>query len=303
MPDALTERQALLTLNALAGVGPIAVNSLLDALGDPGAVLAADRRKLEAIAGPAAAEAILGARERFDAAKEEARMQKSGVLFTARAEDAYPALLREIHDPPAGVYRKGPYAFDTPCIALVGSRRATVYGESVARTLASQLAGLGFCVVSGLSRGVDTAAHEGALAARGPTVAVLPGGIDVIHPAENLDLYRRISERGALVSEFPFGRAPDPDSLDMRSRVISGLCEAVVVVESDTRGGAMVTARFAGEQGRLLFAVPGRIDQSMSSGCHQLIRDGATLLTRVDDLLQELQYLGGHRPAPPAAPA
>jgi DNA processing protein len=152
--------------------------------------------------------------------------------------------------------------------------------------------------VSGLARGVDTSAHEGALSAGGRTAAVLGTGIDVIHPPENLGLYRRIAETGAVLSEFPFGRSVDKDSFAMRSRVIAGICEAVVVVESDLWGGAMSTAKFAGEQGRLLFAVPGRIDLSTSTGPNQLIRDGATLLTRVEDVLQELQYLGGLRPAP-----
>jgi DNA processing protein len=127
---------------------------------------------------------------------------------------------------------------------------------------------------------------------------VLGTGIDIIHPPENLDLYRRIAETGAILSEFPFGRALDRDSFAMRSRVVSGLCEAIVVVESDLFGGAMAAAKASGEQGRLLFAVPGRIDQSTSSGTNQLIRDGATLLTKVDDIIQELQFLGGLRPIP-----
>jgi DNA processing protein len=152
--------------------------------------------------------------------------------------------------------------------------------------------------VSGLARGIDTSAHEGALSVGGRTAAVLGTGIDIIYPPENLDLYRRIAKAGAVLSEFPFGRAADKDSFAMRSRVISGICEAVIVVESDRWGGAMTTAKFAGEQGRLLFAVPGRIDQSASAGPNQLIRDGAILLTRVEDVLEEIQYLGGLRPAP-----
>ncbi len=159
-----------------------------------------------------------------------------------------------------------------------------------------ELAQLGFCVVSGLARGIDTAAHEGALEAGGRTAAVLGNGIDIVYPPENLELFRRIVETGAVVSEFPFTRRADRQSFAMRNRLISGMCSAVVVVESDESGGAMITARFAGEQGRLLFAVPGRIDQPTSRGCHQLIRDGATLLTGVDDILSELNYLGGMRP-------
>jgi DNA processing protein len=301
MPSDLTERQAYLALNALPGIGPIGLNQLLEGFdGDPGAVLTADRRKLEAVLGPrpAAIAAIRDWRAHFDAAKEEARMEKSAVTFLTDGDAGYPPLLAEIHDPPVGLYRKGTYAFENPCVAIVGSRRATPYGQAVAKRLGAELAQRGFCVVSGLARGIDTSAHEGALSVGGRTAAVLGTGIDVIYPPENLGLYRRIAETGAVLSEFPFGRAADKDSFPMRSRVISGICEAVVVVESDMWGGAMTTAKFAGEQGRLIFAVPGRIDQSTSSGSNQLIKDGATLLTKVEDVLGEIQYLGGLRPIP-----
>lgn len=307
MPAPLTEKQAFLALNALPGIGPVALNRLLTAFGgDPRAVLGSDRRRLEAAAGdrPGAVEGVLGWRTRVDPVKEEERIGRAGIDFLTPGDEGYPVLLREIGDAPIGLYRKGPYGLAHPCIAILGSRRATPYGQSVAGHLGAQLAVLGFCVVSGLSRGIDTAAHEGALSVGGRTAAVLGTGIDIVFPPENLALYRRIAEAGAVLSEFPLGRAADPDSLAMRSRVISGMCEAVVVVESDLRGGAMTAARFAGEQGRLIFAVPGRIDQSSSSGTNQLIRDGATLFTKVEDLLDELQYLGGQRPEPlrPAGP-
>ncbi|HEY4989432.1 MAG TPA: DNA-processing protein DprA [Opitutaceae bacterium] len=301
MPSDLTEKQAYLALNALPGIGPIGLNQLLDGFGgDPRAALSADRRSLESVLGSrtAAISSIRDWRAHFDPAKEEAKMEKSGVSFLTPDEPGYPALLGEISDPPVGLYRKGNYAFENPCVAVVGSRRATAYGQSIAKRLGAELAQRGFCVVSGLARGVDTAAHEGALSVGGRTAAVLGTGIDIIYPPENLALYRRIAETGAIVSECPFGRAADRDSFPMRSRIVSGICEAVVVVESDMWGGAMTTAKFAGEQGRLLFAVPGRIDQSTSGGTNQLIRDGATMLTRVEDLLQEIQYLGGLRPAP-----
>jgi DNA processing protein len=310
MASELTERQAYLALNALPGIGPIGLNQLLDAFdGDPRAALSGDRRSLESALGPrpGAVAAVRDWRAHFDPAREESRMEKSGVAFLTRNDPGYPALLGEIPDPPLGLYRKGGYLFDNPCVAIVGSRRATPYGQAVAKRLGAELAQRGFCVVSGLARGIDTAAHEGALSVGGRTAAVVGTGIDIIYPPENLDLYRRIAETGAVLSEFPLGRPADKDSFPMRSRVVSGICEAVVVVESDMWGGAMTTAKFAGEQGRLIFAVPGRIDQSTSGGSNQLIKDGATMLTKVDDLLQEIQYLGGLRPAPlagsPAAPA
>jgi DNA processing protein len=300
MPSELTERQAFLALNALPGIGPIGLNRLLEGFdGDPRAALSAERRKLEAVLGPGrGVAAVRDWSAHFDPAREEARMEKSGVAFVTAGDPGYPPLLAEISDPPVGLYVKGNYTFDNPCIAVVGSRRATAYGQSIAKRLGAELAQRGFCVVSGLARGVDTAAHEGALSVGGRTAAVLGTGIDVIYPPENLALYRRIAETGAVLSEFPLGRAADRDSFPMRSRVVSGMCEAVVVVESDMWGGAMTTAKYAGEQGRLIFAVPGRIDQSTSAGSNQLIKDGATLLTKVEDVLQEIQYLGGLRPAP-----
>jgi DNA processing protein len=300
MPSDLTEQQAFLALNALP-LGSVALNRLLEAFqGDPRAVLAADARRLGALLGGRAAlvASVRDWQAHFDPAREEARMAQGGVTFLRPGDTGYPALLTEISDPPVGLYRKGSHEFGSPAVAIVGSRRATPYGQSVARRLAAELAERGYCVVSGLARGIDTAAHEGALAAGGRTAAVLGTGLDVIHPPENLDLYRRIAEKGAILSELPFGRSADRDSFARRSRILSGVCEAVVVVESDPYGGAMATARFAGEQGRLLFAVPGRIDQSTSAGCNQLIKDGATLLTKVEDILQEIQFLGGLRPAP-----
>lgn len=301
MSSELTERQALLVLNALPNIGPITLNRILDELGgEPRLVLDAPRRRLEAVKGVGSviAATIAAWREHFDLAREEKRMAGSGTDFVTTREAAYPKLLREINDPPIGLYRKGRYDFSHPGIAIVGSRRTTLYGQSVAKNLGTELGRLGFCVVSGLARGIDTAAHEGALAAGGKTAAVLGTGIDIIYPPENLELYRRIAGEGAILSEFPFGRRADRQSFAMRNRIVAGMCEATIVVESDVSGGAMITARFAGEQGRLLFAVPGRIDQNTSAGCHQLIRDGATLLTGVDDLLSELNYLGGLRPAP-----
>jgi len=299
--ETLTEQQAFLILNALPNIGPITLNRLLEELdGDPRLIFSTPVRRLESVkgVGPAISGTIANWREHFDLAREEERMAKSGASFITPREPAYPKLLKEINDPPIGLYRKGQYTFEQPCIAIVGSRRTTLYGQGVAKKFGAELARLGFCIVSGLARGIDTAAHEGALSVGGKTAAVLGCGIDIVYPPENLALYRQIEEQGAIVSEFPFGRRADRQSFPMRNRVVAGMCEAVVVVETDVSGGSMITARFAGEQGRLIFAVPGRIDQASSQGCHQLIRDGATLLTSVDDILSELNYLDGMRPNP-----
>ena len=299
MPDNLTERQAFMVLNDLPNIGPVTLNRLLQEFGnDPREILSAPRRRLEAVkgVGPETSDALTNWRTHFNLVREEERLAQASATFITTRDVGYPKLLKEIHDPPIGLYRKGDYLFDQPCIAVIGSRRTTLYGQSVAKKLGADLARLGFCVVSGLARGIDTAAHEGALSVGGKTAAVLGCGIDIVYPPENLGLYRQISETGAVLSEFPFGRKADKQTFPMRNRVVSGMCEAVVVVESDVSGGAMITARFAGEQGRLLYAVPGRIDQPSSAGCHQLIRDGATLFTHIDDILNELNYLDGLRP-------
>jgi DNA processing protein len=301
MPDTPSERQAFMVLNDLPNIGPITLNRLLTEFGgDPCAILGSDKRRLESVrgVGPETSASLQNWRTHFDLPREEERLAQAGAVFITTRDVGYPRMLKEIHDPPIGLYRKGGYLFEQPCVAIVGSRRTTLYGQSVAKKLGAELARLGFCVVSGLARGIDTAAHEGALSVGGKTAAVLGTGIDIIYPSENLGLYRQIAETGAILTEFPFGRKADKQSFAMRNRIVSGISEAIVVVESDVSGGAMITARFAGEQGRLIFAVPGRIDQATSHGCHQLIRDGATLLTGVDDILSELNYLDGLRPQP-----
>lgn len=293
MPTKLNHRQALLVLNGLQHVGPIMLRHLLDAFDhDPVAVLSGSRQKLLQVkgVGEKAATVLTHWSEHFDLSKEIERMKTSGMRFIAQTDEAFPPMLGETYDPPIGLYWKGEYNVDRPCVAIVGTRRGTLYGLSVAKRFASELARLGFCIVSGMARGTDTAAHEGALEAGGKTVAVLGCGLDIVYPPENLELYKKIAETGAVASEFPFGRRADRQTFPMRNRVVAGMCEAVIVVESAVAGGSMITARFAGEQGRQIMAVPGRIDQASSGGCHQLIRDGATMVTSVDDILEELRY-------------
>ena len=304
MAESLSPRQAYMILNGLPGMGPITLNRLLALFdGDPVAVLEAPPARLTEAkrVGAKVADAIRRWREHFPLEREEARLASLGGAFVTCVDEDYPTFLRQIHDPPIGLYFMGHYRFTDRCVAIVGSRRCTLYGQATARKLAAELARLGFCVVSGLARGIDTAAHQGALEAGGRTAAIVGCGLDIIYPPENYDLYRKIAETGAVVSEFPFGRRADKQTFPIRNRVVAGLCEALVVVETDVSGGAMITARFAADMGRQVFAVPGRIDQSSSRGCHQLIRDGATLLTSVDDVLEELNYLGGLRHAPVAA--
>jgi DNA processing protein len=205
-------------------------------------------------------------------------------------DPGFPAALRQIPDPPKLLWVQGSIAEPGPLIAIVGSRRTTRYGEETAYRLAGEIVRRGGWVVSGMARGIDTCAHRGALDAGGKTIAVLGTGIDIVYPRENRELAERVAANGALVSEFSPGQPPDKYTFVRRNRIVAGLCEVTVVVESDLDGGSMITADFACDQGRTVCAVPGRIDQPTSAGCHQLIREGATLVTSVDDILSELGF-------------
>jgi DNA processing protein len=205
----------------------------------------------------------------------------------------YPPLLKETYDPPVVLYVRGTLKEDHRLnLSVVGSRKTSYYGTETARKLSFQLAGLGLSVVSGLARGIDSAAHSGALQAKGHTIAVLGCGVDVVYPPENRKLYDQIlSSGGAVISEFPLGANPSRQSFPMRNRIVSGVSLGTIVVEAGSESGAMITANFANEQGRQVFAVPGRIDQALSRGCHRLIKDGAKLVEDVDDILCEFENL------------
>jgi DNA processing protein len=296
----LTDWQAALVLNGLPNVGPVTLSRLLAAFdNDPVRILGAHVALLRAVqgVGPVIAATIASWPNNFDLGREEAKLVQHGADFLPRESTGYPPLLRQLPDAPIGLYRIGEYIAGEQAVAIVGSRRASPYGVAVARQLARGLVEAGFCVVSGLARGIDTAAHEAALEIGGPTVAVLGCGADVAYPPENAALQAEIARKGALLSEFPLGRRADRQTFAMRNRIVSGMCRAVIVVETDTDGGSMITAQFAAEQGRQVFSVPGRIDHTHSRGCHQLIRDGATLCTGIGDVLQELNYLKGLAPA------
>ena len=183
----------------------------------------------------------------------------------------------------SGVIPEGPY------VSIVGTRQPSLYGQRMCQELSKGLAQAGFCIVSGMARGIDSIAHETALSVDGKTMAFLGSGIDIVYPPENLNLYQEIARRGAVLSEFPFGRKADRRTFPMRNRLVSGISSAVIVIESAASGGSLITAQFAAEQGRLVFAVPGRVDQPASAGCNQLIRDGATLVRNVQDILEELE--------------
>jgi DNA processing protein len=289
-------RDAYIALNMIDEVGPVRVRALLEALGSPEAILATsttDLKRVEGV-GEGVARNIAHWREHVDLDAELERIEKAGVRVVTREDADYPKNLREIYDPPLVLYVRGKLheGGDALSMAIVGSRRTTLYGQEMARKLAFQLARVGVTVVSGLARGIDTAAHKGALQAKGRTVAVLGCGIDVIYPTENKELFDKILEKdGAVVTEFPFGVAPDKQNFPMRNRVVSGWSLGVVVVEANLKSGALITANFAAEQGRQMFAVPGRADSILSKGCHKLIKEGAKLTEDVEDILSEFEYL------------
>ena len=207
----------------------------------------------------------------------------------ARGDPRYPPPLLETPDPPALLYARGTFEpRDQLAIALVGSRRCTSYGMRIAERLASSLARTGFTIVSGLARGIDAAAHRGALKAGGRTIAVLANGLEQVYPPEHAELAGEIARRGVVLSELPMRQGPLAGLFPQRNRIISGLCLGVVVVEAAPRSGSLSTAHHAMEQNREVFAVPGPVDSLASRGCHRLIRDGARLVETVDDILEEL---------------
>jgi DNA processing protein len=207
----------------------------------------------------------------------------------ALSDPDYPALLREIIDPPLVLHTIGDRSLlATTSIAVVGSRRASPYGINAARQLTNDLAAAGLTIVSGLARGIDAAAHEAALDSHSATIAILGTGIDVIYPRSNVRLFRRIEEEGLILSEFAPGTPPMPENFPMRNRVIAGLCVGTVIVEATSRSGSLITARMAAEQGREVFAVPGSIFSKGTEGTHRLIQYGAKLVHDADDIFDEL---------------
>jgi DNA processing protein len=290
----MDSREALIALNLIEHVGPIRVRQLLEYFGDAPAILRASKAQLLQVrnVGEETAEAIAGWEKTVDLAGELKRIGDFGCHVLIQDDEDYPELLRQIYDPPVIFYVKGKLtAKDKNAVAMVGSRMTTHYGIETARKLAYQLAYTGVTVVSGGARGIDTAAHQGALSGKGRTIAVLGTGINLIFPSENADLFERIAANGAVITQFPFNRPADKQSFPIRNRIVAGMTLGTVVVEANLTSGALITANFATEYGRQVFAVPGRIDSPRSKGCHDLIKKGAKLCEGVEDILSEFEYL------------
>lgn len=293
----MTPLEATVALNLLPRIGPVRVRRLLDAFsGDASAVLGAPENKLCRIdgIGPETAKILHRWQDHADPAAEIQQAESRGITIVTQADDTYPAALREAYDAPILLYIWGKLEpRDRHAIAVVGSRRATHYGRQATKKLTYQLAAAGFTIVSGLARGIDTAAHEAALAAPdGRTIAVIGSGLGQLYPPENLALAEKIADgHGAVISEFPIGMPPDKQTFPMRNRIVAALSRALLVAESPEWSGSLITANLASEYGRPIYAIPGPIDKPTSGGCHKLIRDGATLVTDGSHILDDLGEL------------
>ena len=294
MPEsAETERQLLdaLRLNLVPGIGPRLQQLLVARFDSPAGVFAASSSELSAVdgIGPKLLSTISEARHSDDAERELARCRELGVEMLHLDSPDYPPMLAEICDAPNVLYCRGDIVEqDQLAVAIVGSRRCTLYGRQQAERLAGALARAGMTVVSGLARGIDAAAHRGALNAGGRTIAVAATGLAQVYPPEHVELADEVSRQGAIVTESPLHREPIPGLFPQRNRLISGLSLGVIVIEASQKSGSLHTARHAMEQGREVFALPGRIDSLASIGSNNLIRDGATLIRGVEDVLDEL---------------
>jgi DNA processing protein len=299
----MDSREAFIASNMIEHVGPVRARTLLEHFGDAPNILAASKSELLRVRniGEEVAESISNWEKSVDLAGELKRISDFGCHVSISSDEHYPALLREIYDPPLVLYVKGALtAKDKNAVAMVGSRQTTHYGIETARKLAYQLAYVGVTVVSGGARGIDTAAHQGALSAKGRTIAVLGTGINLIFPTENAELFERIASNGAVITQFPFNRSADKQSFPIRNRIVAGMTLGTVVVEANATSGALITANMAVEAGRQIFAVPGRIDSPRSKGCHDLIKKGAKLCEGVEDILSEFEYLFPTSNRPPS---
>lgn len=277
------------------GVGPTTFGRLLKYFGSMDRALGASVSELTKVDGIGfkSAEQIAATRDKFDAAREVERAEKLGVWIINLADERYPALLKRIYDPPPVLYIKGSLSSaDNLSIAIVGSRRCSLYGQEQASRFAHLLSSAGFTVCSGMARGIDTFAHQGALAGSGRTIAVQGCGLGNVFPPENKRLFELIAESGACISELPLGYEPLSENFPPRNRIIAGLSLGTIVIEAGLKSGALITAEAALENGREVMAVPGKIDSPLSRGSNRLLKQGAKLVESVEDVAEALGYIG-----------
>lgn len=291
----MTPQEAAITLNLIPGLGSIKIQRLLEFFGSPEIVLHAPARLLQEVKGIGndLATSITSWKTTTNALKEIDLATQAKVSITTLFDPEYPTILRTITDPPIVLYSYGHWLpiDGEKSIAVVGSRMATHYGRMVAQKFSYSLAEAGITIISGLARGIDSTAHHAALTAGGRTLAIIGSGLNRLYPEENKALADMIVDgHGAVISEFPMNLAPSKSTFPMRNRIVSAWSQATLVIEAPKRSGALITANSANEQGRTVYAVPGPIDRPYSEGCHELIRDGATLVTHAGQILDDLGW-------------
>ena len=307
------DTRALLALASAKGLGPRTIKVLVEHLGDGESVLSASEGALKGVPGigPAAVRAVREARRSVVADEVQKKAQRLGVTVLGLTDPHYPPILRMIYDPPTVLYVRGalPATFTNPvahvkAVGVVGTRNASEYALRVTESLAKDLAAARVVVVSGLALGVDSAAHKGALAAQGgQTVAVLGSGVDVIYPRQNQALAKQIAQQGgAVISEYALGTSPHARNFPGRNRIINGLCQGVVVVEAGEKSGALITSDYASNEGRTVFAIPGRIGDPNSKGSLSLLKQGAALVENAQDILNEFDWQAQNSQASVALP-
>lgn len=284
------EKSYWIAFSRVGGIGAVRVKALLDTFGSLQIAWQASPGELSRVGlGPQTLEALLSNRKKIDPEGELSRVTELGFSVLTWDEDAYPARLREIAQPPPVLYVWGkPETGDRFAVAVVGTRRPTSYGQAVTREIAAGLAANGLVVISGLARGIDALAHKAALEAEGRTIAVLGSGLDQVYPPEHRVLAEQISASGVVYTDYALGTRPEAGNFPPRNRIISGLAMVVVIVEAGQTSGALITADFAAEQGRDVFAVPGNITSKSSGGTNRLIANGARPMLAVEDILEAL---------------
>ena len=279
-------------LSSIPGLGPRFIKSLIEYFGDPKIIWEVSKKDLKGIKAipQKVLDSIINQKHKEDAQKIVDNINKSKVQVITIKDDIYPEYLRNIYDAPVVLYAKGKVKEYPLCIAVVGARKATSYGLQIAHDISFELAKREIVVVSGMARGIDASAHKGALEAGGETIAVTGCGPDIAYPFENRNLMNSIADKGMIVSEYQPGAKPMPQHFPARNRIISGISKGVVIVEAGKKSGSLITAEFALEQGREVFAVPGNANNINSMGTNNLIKEGAKIVTCIDDILEEFEF-------------
>lgn len=293
----MKDRFYWLALNFIPGIGPVLINALLDRFGDPEHIFKASREELTSVEG--IGQRLAGMIKETDVRghvdRELRLIEKFNASIVTIGDPSYPKHLRQIYDPPPILYVRGDLRpEDELAISMVGSRMTSSYGRIITERIAGDLARSGVTIVSGMARGIDSSAHRGALSVGGRTIAVLGCGVDIVYPSENRRLFDEITAKGAVISEFPMFTPPEAPNFPRRNRIISGLSLGVVVVQASSRSGSLITARYALEQNREVFAIPGNVGTAASIGTNRLIKQGAKLVESAEDILEEFLFRVRH---------